>query len=270
MSIAHWLPLLAALSAGALAGSPDPDATIAADGDRSFRELFGAGTSPDAQYVPLRRVADAVASEPAVAPLRDDRASGDGGVPVTQAGLSDGARAWGFVLAGDTLVAADTAPQYRLLDALDVRTDPGGHPSFETMWLGRGRPALLVTNAHFNSQEGFAQHMLVALVDGRLQPVWDGPLLYSVQTGDDDCDIRRIEQMPANFRASETIADQWPDLHVGFRELAWCEKDGVIRERPPAKLFTTTLHWDDAAGRYVGTLPELDALNRERMGLDQE
>jgi hypothetical protein len=225
------------------------------------REFAGA-----AQFVERRALADAVAP-PAEVEVGDDAPVADG--PIMRVVVVDGVSRWAFALAGDTLAFARIAPDYRLLDALDVRTDPGGFPSLRQAWLAApGAPAALVVNSHFNSQEGFAAHTLLALVDGRIEPLWDGPLLYSVTTGDDRCDTHRIEQELVRFDPVDAGAAEWPAIDVLFRETESCEKDGTTVPSAPRD-FAVTLQWDEAARRYVGSLPELEALNAERRGVDE-
>lgn len=259
---------LAALAAPALACIPPPLAladgeVVVADGNAPLRLVFGAGDGP-VQAVPLRHLSGSVEERALVEAYNDDRVAG--AEPITMASIAAGDQRWTFVLTGPTLAAAEFVPEYRLLDALTVQTDPGGFPSLRQVFrLDDATPALLVTNAHFNSQEGFAQHTLLALVDGELRPLWEGPLLYSLSTGDDACDLRRVEQTLETFAAGAPAAGAFPDIDVRFVETERCEKDGVATPSQPRE-FATTLRWDAAASAYVGTLPELEALNAQRRG----
>lgn len=255
------LAALAALGASGPGASTEPHTVLFA-GDTSWRTLLrdreSAGTP---QAVTRRALPDAVAP-PDEAEIRDDAPVAEG--PIMRAFVADGESHWSFLLAGDTLVFAVIAPDYRLLDALDVRTDPGGFPSLARAWVAAGgTPATLVVNSHFNSQEGFAAHTLLTLVDGKLEPVWDGPLLYSVTTGDDACDTRRIEQRLVRFEPAGN------DIEVVFRETESCEREGTVSPSKPRD-FAATLRFDAASGRYVGSFPELEEITRARMGLDGE
>lgn len=258
------LVLPVALLAGT--GSVEP-----ADGEATFRTLFGGPAGP-VQHVPRRSLPDAfdTGDIEAAATLRDDAIAGAGEVPVTRTSVGTGAARRDFVLAGDVLVVAATGPDYRLLDALSVRTDPGGYPSIHAgLALGGDVPAVLVTNAHFNSQEGFAVHTLLALDGDSLARVWDGPLLYSLATGDDACDTRRVEQQLLRFEPRTAGGAAWPAIDVAFRETESCEKDGTTAPSRPRD-FTATLRFDAASRRYIGSFAELDALNRKRLGFEEE
>jgi hypothetical protein len=249
-----------------LAPEPPDPAIVVGDGDATWRALFGAGTGP-VQAVPLRHVFGSVYEAAQLVAFRDDVAAGEGFVPVTTTALERGDVRWRFVLGGGTLAIARIAPDYALLDALTVQTDPGGYPGLVrgfVMGATAPAPAVLIVNSHVNSQEGFAQHMLVALVDGELRALWEGPLLYSLSTGDDTCDVHRIEQTLVHFRKASSAAIGPPYFDVRFRETETCEKDGDT-VAAPARDFSVMLE-PDATGRYVGTLPELEALNAERRG----
>jgi hypothetical protein len=261
--------LLAGATIPASACLPPPLAVrdgevVAGDGAMPLRAQFGADAGK-VQAVPLRHMFGSVDEAARLEALRDDRPGGEISEPVTLTTLGDGGTRWSFVLSGGTLAVAQTVPEYRLLDALTVQTDPGGSPAMTRAFvLAPATPALLIANAHHNSQEGFVQHTLLALVDGTLQPVWDGPLLYSFSTGDEACDLRRVEQALATFAPAPAGAG-WPAIAVGVLETESCEKDGRVEPAQPRE-FATVLQFDPATDRYAGALPELEALNGERRG----
>jgi len=88
---------------------------------------------------------------------------------------------------------ARVAPDYRFLDALFVQTDPGGNPAIaRTFTLAPGYPGAVVVNSHHNSQQGFVNYLLLALVS---QSVSDRPVGGDDQTIRDHL-LRELNRQP--------------------------------------------------------------------------
>ncbi|HYD46678.1 MAG TPA: hypothetical protein VEA79_15540 [Phenylobacterium sp.] len=265
------LALLVALAAAATADAAGSDGLWFTPLDPSGREL-SADERPsarssvtlrrvlaDAARLPGRSLPDAAGEAEALSPDFGESAL------AIYALIDDGPREYLAVSAAGWAVLAQTAPSYRLIDALFVQTDPGGTPALaQTLRLAPGRPGLLIRNAHANSQEGFADHHLLAEVDGRLQPVSRGPMLYSVTQLAGGCEpLSEMQELsPLTLREKR---DRPADVILKVVETRTCERPG----RPPrvaARSFAARLVWDTARQSYRGGLTALEARNQRRIG----
>lgn len=261
MGRALLLGLAALLAAVSAAAEPirldDPDVL------RLVREVYpDLGADGKAgRYQGVRVLPDSVdaeADKPASVELDLGRAS------TSQTMLTAGTARYLMVMVEGALIAAQAAPDYRFLDAVAAQTDPGGPPGVSDVFMiAADAPAILVLNAHHNSQEGFADYMLLGLVGGKLAPVYRGPLLYSMQYPDAACEEKVVVQRLERFAPLATRHDGFADLALTAVEEEQCRTAGKPSS-PAVKRIDVMLKWDAAAGRYVGGEAELAALNRPR------
>lgn len=180
--------------------------------------------------------------------------------------ITDGPRDHVAMMVAGTLVLAQVAPEFHPAGALLVQTDPGGEPSIAQMLLlGEGRPAAVVLNAHHNSNESFAQYLIATPVEGRLEQVFQGPVLYSVQTYERGCEPRRLEQRMLPITLRDARRDGVAELSMTVREARICTQRG--RPRTLSSLMHyARLRWDPAQSRYLGGLEALERRNQRMMG----
>jgi hypothetical protein len=225
----------------------------------------------DAPMAMLREVfpdldADGHAGHSNPVPGAPDAAADYAGGPIDLGGarqVAVGGR-YRFAMAAGVLMLAETAPADRYHGALFVQSDPGGPPSLERAFLAApGLPMALVGNRHFNSQEGFENYAIYALVKGRLEQVYAGPILYSVSVASGQCDARRTLQRLAGFRPVRAGAAIRIELRV-TEELV-CETEKGSRTLK-TQAFPIRLTWDTRIHRFTGKSPALEQRNRERMG----
>lgn len=217
-----------------------------------------------ATTVGARAVPDAVAGSDTPAGAAEIDLAGGGGASF--AVVTDGERDHVAIMVAGALVLAQVAPEFRPSDALLVQTDPGGEPAIAQMLLlGEGRPAAVVVNAHHNSQESFAQLLIATPIEGRLQQVFQGPILYTVQSWERGCEPRRLEQRLLPVTLREAQRDGYAELSLAVREARICVQRGRPRTLNSVMHFAR-LRWDPAQSRYLGGLEALDRRNRERMG----
>jgi hypothetical protein len=153
------------------------------------------------------------------------------------------------VLAGDVLVVGQVEPTYRFGDAINVRTDPGGPPSIYRLYLlAPGVPAVMVRNAHHNSQEGFESYLLLALLGGKLVEVYYGPSLYSVSRATASCDDAREIQRLVKFEAMESRRDGMADMRFEVLAESECRGD---RTTPSGDRTSTRLRWSASQRKYL-------------------
>jgi hypothetical protein len=180
--------------------------------------------------------------------------------------IADGPRDHVAMMVAGALVLAQVAPEFRPSDALLVQTDPGGEPSIAQMLLlGEARPAAVVMNAHQNSQESFARYLIATAIEGRLQQVFQGPVLYSIQTYERGCEPRRLEQRMLPITLRDAQRDGFAELSMTVREARICTQRGRPRTLNSLMHFAR-LRWDPAQSRYLGGLEALERRNQRMMG----
>lgn len=226
-----------------------------------YPDLDAAGRA--SRFAGARAVPDAVAGEDSPpGPAEIDLSAGNASFAL----VPDGERDHVAMLVAGVLVLAQVAPEFRPADALLVQTDPGGDPSIAQMLLlGEGRPAAVVLNAHHNSSESLAQYLIATPIEGRLQQVFQGPILYSVQTWERGCEPRRLEQRMLPIALRDAQRDGYAELSMTVRVARICTQRGRPRTLNSVMHYAR-LRWDPAQMRYVGGLDALDRRNRQRMG----
>lgn len=227
-----------------------------------YPDLDAAGRA--ARFAGARAVPDAVAGEDSPAgPAEIDLA---GGETASFSVISEGERDHVAMLVAGVLVMAEVAPEFHPTDALLVQTDPGGTPSIAQMLLlGEGRPAAVVLNSHHNSQESFSRYLIATSVEGRLQQVFQGPVLYSVQSWERGCEPRRLEQRMLPITLREARRDGYAELAMTVREARICTQRGRPRTLN-SLVHHARLRWDPAQSRYLGGLDALERRNRRMIG----
>lgn len=183
--------------------------------------------------------------------------------------VADGATTYAAVLSAGYLVMAEVAPDYRPLGALFVRTDPGGYPDgHSAMLLAPGRPAVLIDNSHFNSQEGFSSYVLVG-PDGKgaLAALYEGPSLYSLGEGGKGCDSLDRRQELVAFAPGKGMRGGFADLEAKVAETTTCRRGDVETVRKRTE-FPFRLKFDAAAGVYKGGSAALDRRNAAAFGIE--
>jgi hypothetical protein len=190
------------------------------------------------------------------------KASGEAAYAV----IEDGARAYVLISIEGMVLLARVAPDYRFLDALFVQTDPGGMPVVgRTFMLAPEYPGALVINSHHNSQQGFVSYLLLALVNGRLAPVYDGPLLYSYSNAENKCEPLVLTQALSTLEVGTAMGNRPADIAVEVLETRECTRAG--RDvKLPGRTYSFRLTWDAKRMRYMGGSKELYLVNRKRMG----
>lgn len=221
-------------------------------------------TGRAARFAGARAVPDAVAGEDS--PPGPAEIDLTGGETASFSIISEGERDHVAMLIAGVLVMAQVAPEFHPTDALLVRTDPGGAPSIAQMLLlGEDRPAVVVLNSHGNSSESFAQHLIATPVEGRLEQVFQGPVLYSVDTYERGCEPRRLEQRMLPIALREARREGFAELSMTVREARICTQRG--RPRTLNSLaHHARLRWDPAQSRYVGAMDALERRNQQLMG----
>ncbi|TCI00443.1 hypothetical protein EJV46_07365 [Roseococcus sp. SYP-B2431] len=227
-----------------------------------YPDLDAAGRA--ARFAGARAVPDAVAGGDSPAgPAEIDLA---GGGAASFSVISEGERDHVAMLVAGVLVLAQVAPEFRATDGLLVQTDPGGSPSIAQMLLlGEARPAAVVLNGHHNSHENFSRHLIATAVEGRLQQVFQGPLLYSVQANERGCEPRRLDQRMLPIALREARRDGFAELSMTVREARICTQRGRARTLNSV-VHHARLRWDPAQSRYLGGLDALERRNRRMMG----
>lgn len=236
------------------------------DGDllRVLREVFPdlAADGKATRYNGVTAVPDSVDDEAGKPAAGQFDLAADRNRPPVHASLMDGAVSYAVVLAADIVIVARTAPGYVYGGALFVRTDPGSPASIESTFLAAPDIVLaLVRNAHHNSQEAFADYLLVGLVDGRLAPLHAGPSLYSFSNSDAACDDRTVTQRLEAFRPLTRRRDGYPDISMEIVEEGECRAAGRT-VRFPEKRAAAVLTWDAAQKKYVGDPQAFEGLSR--------
>jgi len=180
----------------------------------------------------------------------------------SQASVTIGPTRYLLVMAENQLIAAEVAPAYTFLDAVAVQTDPGGPPSVTAAFaLASSVPGILVVNAHYNSQEGFVDYMLLGFVGGRLSPLYRGPSLYSVQSNDPACEEKVVTQRLEAFGSLPTSHDGFADLSLKVAEEGEC-RTGATTTMLSAKRVSVVLTWNAETRKYAGGEKELASLAR--------
>jgi hypothetical protein len=263
--------VLVALLAVGLGASPAAAETVTMSagqlGDptllRVLREVYPdlSPTGKASQYKGVRLLPDSVDGDAGKPGSVDLDLARNGNAP-DQAIVTMGAARYMLVLAENLLIAAQLAPRYRFLDAVAVQTDPGGPPFVPAAFLiAPDTPAVLVLNAHHNSQEGFVDYLLLGFVGDRLAPVYQGPALYSLSSNDAACEAKVVTQQ---LQAFEPL----PSSHSGFADLSLIvEEQGECRNGDkvtmlPAKRAKAVLTWDASQRKYVGGAKELELLGK--------
>lgn len=184
----------------------------------------------------------------------------------TYAVLADGNRRYVAIAIASMLLLARIAPDYRFLDAIFVQTDPGGVPALtHTLMLAPDYPGVVVLNSHHNSQEGFANYLVLALVDGRLASVYDGPFLYSFSIAQGKCEPLTVTQTLSALDMMANKGSHPADLALRVREERVCVSAGK-QGKPVERLHAFRLAWDAKRKRYLGGSKELYLTNRKRVG----
>jgi hypothetical protein len=180
----------------------------------------------------------------------------------SQAGVTVGAARYLFLIAENHLIAGQVAPTYRFLDAVAAQTDPGGPPDVSAAFaLASGVPAIVVKNAHHNSQEGFVDYMLLGLVGDRLSVLYQGPSLYSVSSNDPACEEKVVTQQLDSFAPLPTSRDGFVDLSLKVVEQGECRNGGKATTLP-VRHVNAVLTWNVTARKYEGGEKELASLGR--------
>ncbi|WP_421995758.1 hypothetical protein [Roseococcus sp.] len=231
-----------------------------------LRELYP-DLGPDgraSRTLGARAVPDAVAGEDTPpGPAEIDLADGE---PASWAMISEGERDHVAILVAGALVMAQVAPEYRPAGALLVQTDRGGPPSIAQMvLLGEGRAAVAVMNGHQDGAESFAQYLIATPVEDRLQQVFQGPTLYSVQRDARGCEPWRLEERMTSLTTREPSREGYAELVMAVREARICTQRGRPRTLN-ALIHYGRLRWDPAQARYLGGLDALDRRNQRLMG----
>ena len=161
-----------------------------------------------------------------------------------------------------TLLALfDNAPKPRVLDAVDVGVDK--ETSFDqhpTLTLGPGDDALVTYSEHFNSNQTYAQRLMIFVRGDRLRLIDDLFLL-----SDSACGFKRAETPTFATRPASPYATLVVTVTETLKHL-----DEQCDAPPPAPYVHTyqaTYRWDAARGGFVGQgdLDKLDKLNQGRL-----
>lgn len=181
--------------------------------------------------------------------------------------IPDGERDHVAMMVAGALLLAQVAPEFRATDALLVQTDGAGDPSIaQVLLLGEGRPAAIVLNGHHDGGESFAQYLIATPIEGRLQQVFQGPVLHSVETWERGCEPRRLEQRMLPITLRDARRDGYAELSMTVREARICTQRGRPRTLN-SLMHYARLRWDPAQSRYLGGLDALDRRNRRLMGV---
>lgn len=162
----------------------------------------------------------------------------------------------------DLLALYDDGPKPKLLDAVDVGVDKlsGFNDNPSQISLGRGDDALVTYSEHFNSDQSYAQRLIIFVRGDRWKLLDDISLL-----SDQYCGYKRQEE-PAFATKPGT---PYGALTVTVTEtLTHTDEDcgDQVVPAPYAHTYRSTYRWDAAKGEFVahGDMDRLDKLNEKR------
>ncbi|MBS7811137.1 hypothetical protein [Roseococcus pinisoli] len=179
--------------------------------------------------------------------------------------LSEGERDHVAMTLAGVLVMAEVAPEFRPTNALPIRTEREGDPTITQMLLlGEGRPAAVILNTRQDGERSIARYLIAAPIDGQLRQVFEGPLLYSVDTLERGCEPRRIEQRMLPVALRDAQRDGYAELSLTVRVARICIRRGRPRTQGTTVHYAR-LRWDSAQSRYLGSLDALERRNEQRM-----
>jgi hypothetical protein len=162
----------------------------------------------------------------------------------------------------DLLALYDDAPKPRLLDAVDVgmdkQTSLNADPS--VIPLGPGDDAIVTLSGHGNSNQGYAQRLIIFVRNDRFHLLDDISLL-----SDTYCGFKREERPTFATQPGSPYAS----LIVTVTEtLTHLDEDCSDQKVPAPYVHTyrTTYRWDPAKRDFVGRgdMARLDKLNEKR------
>lgn len=151
--------------------------------------------------------------------------------------------------------AAPTAP----IDVADVAIDQ--MTSFgeqATIRLGPDEEGLVIENSHFNSNQGYRDTAVIAMVDGALVQVAS---VFSFN--ENYCGMRR-EQLPHIAPVTTDGSEQWLPFSITVTETTIAtECDGGETATPGTRAVAATYAWSADSGRYERDSTALDDLLTE-------
>jgi hypothetical protein len=162
------------------------------------------------------------------------------------------------------LMLFDDSPRPKLLDAVDVGVDKdtslSEHPILK---LGPGDDALVTYSEHFNSNQTYANWLIVMARGDRLTLV---DQFFALQEG--FCGWRS-EQDPTFSTRPDKGRPYWR-IDVAVRDVITHEKEDCGDEKQPkahVRVWRDAYRWNAAVGRYEssGALKRLDKINFDRV-----
>ncbi len=175
---------------------------------------------------------------------------------------SGGLSAWNEL---SILTLFELEPSVKLLDAVDIQAD-----KFSGFWdegpviqIGAQTDAVIISNGHHNSSQGYQSLTVVAPINDRLRNVFDLPVvLSSNDCGNNITQTAKIDSIKAAGNARF-------NLSVNIKSIrnpddASCEK----RVKGYTQSYKSMLVWNTAKGKYLDSGVELDKLekfNKKRM-----
>ncbi len=148
---------------------------------------------------------------------------------------------WGSVLAIFD-PATPTAP----IDVADVATDQMTAFGEEaTLRLGPDEEGLVIENSHFNSNQGYRDTSVIAVVDGALAQVAS---VFSLN--ENYCGMRR-EQLPHIATVTTDGDEHWSPFSITVTETTIAtDCDGGEQATPGTRAVAATYAWSADSGRY--------------------
>jgi hypothetical protein len=160
------------------------------------------------------------------------------------------------------LALYDDAPKPKLLDALDVGVDKetGFNDKPSQIALGPADDALVTFSGHGNSNQGYAQRLVIFVRNDRLRLIDDISLLSDVYCGYRRDETPTFATRPGSPYASLVVTVTERLKHTGED----CGDQAV--PAPYVHTYRATYRWDAAKGAFVGhgDLGKLDKLNEAR------
>jgi hypothetical protein len=159
--------------------------------------------------------------------------------------------AWSSVLA-----IFDPAAPGRPIDVADVATDQmTSFAETALLRLGPNDEGLVVDNTHFNSNQGYRDTAVIAMVNGALVQV------ASVFTFNENyCGMRR-EQLPHLSPVTTDGDEHWSHFSITVTETTIATQcDGGEKATPGTRAVAATFSWAADSGRYEPDSTALDDL----------
>lgn len=157
------------------------------------------------------------------------------------------------------LALFELVPSLKLLDAVDVQADKESEIWSERplIQISKQTDAVVISNSHHNSSQGYQNLTIVAPVKGRIRNVFElGELLSSNDCGNNITQTASISSIKGTTRSYFNISVRVKS--VKNPDDASCEK----RTKGYTRTYNATAVWSESKGKYQKRGVALDQLSR--------